>query len=733
MGLNVPTVGSNLVRLDPLPRQRMQTADFGQDQVGQGVARLGADVQQFAHDQDQIQVRYDTAAVKDADARVQADLSKIRSTVLASKGIEAVGAKAQARQQIAELRKTYTTSLSTPRQQQMFGDAFSRLEAGDLETYDRHEAKQIDMANTAASEARFTMGYDRAVALARENPEASQQSLADAILELRTVNRGMPPEVLRQKEAETTSKYHVDVANAILDQDGDILAAEKYVKDNSGAILDTDETKWWKGNRDQIEDEHADSYYGEALAVAGGVERTDETAADADQKVVAQANGDPLRGKGKRTVQGGQYGAGRAGGRMHSGQDIPAPAGTPVHAPMSGKVTKVWYDKEGGNSILVEHPDGRVTGYAHLRNVNVEAGDQVDASTVLGGVGNTGAASRGNHLHYTVRDAKGRKVDPSSVSWTENRDTYRAPSTDRVDLQATYRAIDLVAQRNNLSRRQVEKLYARAERDANRNDRLRDRGYEDAADAADAAIDRIESGGGEFTSLSQLGSIAGRLKPSARLQLRGLAERNAKGDALADDSDTFIDLYEMSGNPATQDQFSRMDLKPLRGNLSKGDYNRLRKAQVDIRNGKGTANDVGVDYSRVDTFISRFAPQSAGVSTNTGRQSERDNARIMRARVAATVRSQVAAQQEKLGRKLTDDEMSGIVRSNLAVVYTGEGYRTPTPRGALIGSPTGAAKVVVPLTERSKIVEAWRRQRPNTPITEGDVARIYLANGGGIQ
>ncbi len=95
---------------------------------------------------------------------------------------------------------------------------------------------------------------------------------------------------------------------------------------------------------------------------------------------------------------------------FHSGIDLAAPQGSPVHAASSG-VVKVGNDRTGyGLFIVVRGDDGLSTLYGHLSLVDVESGDAVAAGDVIGGVGSTGN-STGPHLHFEVRVA-GRPVDP---------------------------------------------------------------------------------------------------------------------------------------------------------------------------------------------------------------------------------------------------------------------------------------------------------------------------------
>jgi murein DD-endopeptidase MepM/ murein hydrolase activator NlpD len=97
--------------------------------------------------------------------------------------------------------------------------------------------------------------------------------------------------------------------------------------------------------------------------------------------------------------------------------DWKMPEGTPVFAARDGLVVKSKDDSgQGGpdrkfqqaaNSILIQHDDGTIGIYAHLKkNGNkVKAGDRVKTGDVIGLSGNTGFSS-GPHLHFAVFTVK---------------------------------------------------------------------------------------------------------------------------------------------------------------------------------------------------------------------------------------------------------------------------------------------------------------------------------------
>jgi peptidoglycan hydrolase-like protein with peptidoglycan-binding domain len=94
---------------------------------------------------------------------------------------------------------------------------------------------------------------------------------------------------------------------------------------------------------------------------------------------------------------------GPRGNRFHTGLDYPAPTGTPVAAAGRGRVVFAGWDAGGyGNTVVIEHPRGVRSMYAHLSRIAVRRGTWVVAGSRVGGVGSTGASS-GPHLHFELR------------------------------------------------------------------------------------------------------------------------------------------------------------------------------------------------------------------------------------------------------------------------------------------------------------------------------------------
>ncbi|MFF0446065.1 M23 family metallopeptidase [Streptomyces sp. NPDC004609] len=114
--------------------------------------------------------------------------------------------------------------------------------------------------------------------------------------------------------------------------------------------------------------------------------------------------------------------------RRHTGQDFAVDIGTPVRSAGAGRVLSVSCGGAFGIQIIVAHPGGYYTQYAHLASVAVDQGERVRTGQRIGQAGTTGN-STGPHLHFEVRLTPylGSGVDPEE--WFRERGVPLEPST----------------------------------------------------------------------------------------------------------------------------------------------------------------------------------------------------------------------------------------------------------------------------------------------------------------
>ncbi|MFG6146802.1 peptidoglycan DD-metalloendopeptidase family protein [Halobacillus sp. B23F22_1] len=88
-------------------------------------------------------------------------------------------------------------------------------------------------------------------------------------------------------------------------------------------------------------------------------------------------------------------------GSFHKGIDIAGVKDPTIKAADNGKVTEAGKSGAYGNKVVVDHNNGYKTIYAHLKSIDVQAGDTVEKGSSLGDMGTTGR-STGVHLHFEV-------------------------------------------------------------------------------------------------------------------------------------------------------------------------------------------------------------------------------------------------------------------------------------------------------------------------------------------
>ena len=98
----------------------------------------------------------------------------------------------------------------------------------------------------------------------------------------------------------------------------------------------------------------------------------------------------------------------------HPAFDIATAYGTPIKPLGTGKVEFAGSVPDGkGNIVIVDHGDNLKSLYAHMGNINVAVGNEVNPEMTLGTVGMTGHTT-GPHVHLEIYD-KGVAVNPGSI------------------------------------------------------------------------------------------------------------------------------------------------------------------------------------------------------------------------------------------------------------------------------------------------------------------------------
>ncbi len=106
--------------------------------------------------------------------------------------------------------------------------------------------------------------------------------------------------------------------------------------------------------------------------------------------------------------------------KLHTGVDLTAPRGTPVHAAGDGIVVRADWAGGYGNCVRINHGYGYLTLYGHMKKFIVKPGQKVKRGDIIGYVGSTGL-STSPHLHYEVR-INGKPVNPVNFYYNDLTD-----------------------------------------------------------------------------------------------------------------------------------------------------------------------------------------------------------------------------------------------------------------------------------------------------------------------
>ncbi len=170
-------------------------------------------------------------------------------------------------------------------------------------------------------------------------------------------------------------------------------------------------TKKYKGNLEEVLeyngfDEKVSLAVGEKIFIPNGIiKKTSVYKNSKTRSKVRGTNVPTYEGYYLRPLKGGIKTQGIHG---YNAVDIAARKGTPLFASASGSVTVArnsGWNGGYGKYVVIKHPNGTQTLYAHQSKVIVKSGQYVVKGQVIGYVGTTGR-STGNHVHFEIRGAR---------------------------------------------------------------------------------------------------------------------------------------------------------------------------------------------------------------------------------------------------------------------------------------------------------------------------------------
>lgn len=714
----------NRVTLRPVTDAKVQVQDNGADQIGRGLQGLAAGVAKAADNFQAINDIHDEAAVKNADTMAMQEASALSRQIKNTRGEQALLAGEMFEDELQSIRERQLGRLKNDRQKRMFTDVFDRRAIADTETVNAHLDKETRTYAVDAAAGRAKTAGEYAVDNV-DNPIEFDKAVLTVVSEVRAANGliGADKDMADRATASAVSGVYTSAVEKIRVEQG-ALAAEEFANKHASKISPDQETDLRARMAPAVREARADNRagsiiaklqggeYGNAIegaAIAGEADPAkaeENTTKAADplrgkggaSQAVAPVNTDVLKGKGLGEPKGGSYGANRDGGkRKHGGRDIAAPAGTPVYPATNGKVVEV--DTEGktigGYYVKVQYPDGHTDSFVHLRNVNVKVGDNVTINTVVGGVGGTGRGGKqeyGNHLHRTVRGPDGKTIDPndykpSGVTVAETSPGY-VPKYDgeRVNLEGAYADVRKQAKEEGWSETEIRDVYQRIDEFAARQDKVRDRRYDDAAEAASQQMTELIKSGTPLTNPAQQISNFGDLDPKMQMQMESNAASNrqvisneaialaeAQAREAADDNVDTVSLldHQITTKPG---EFMQVDLAKYKGLIPKSDYERLRKEQSELRVQGVQRPELDPKRSQADTAV-KYALGAALIDPEKLKDPKSLDSQRYAWLLGAALKG-IEVQQQQLGRPLSEAEIEKNVMGPLLrpVLLTTPGF-----------------------------------------------------------
>ena len=260
------------------------------------------------------------------------------------------------------------------------------------------------------------MNADKDIIAEQEADKARlEEQKAEVEEKLASLNK-MMDELVKMKEKLDGKKIEKNELMAVLKSEQATLEEEKLSLEEEKEILANQESAVKKAIAAEKKRQEAAA----AAAAAASANSSSSSSGSSGSSGAVSAAPAVTSGKFMRPAAG--YVSSRFGsrwGRNHNGIDIAKSGTVPVVASAAGVVSRANYSSSYGNVVYINHYiDGQVytTVYAHLRSMNVSAGQSVKKGQQIGLMGNTGR-SFGQHLHFEIyvggwTASKSNVVDP---------------------------------------------------------------------------------------------------------------------------------------------------------------------------------------------------------------------------------------------------------------------------------------------------------------------------------
>ena len=710
----------NLVQQQPVTDAKFRAFDSGAQAIGEGVRDLGRSMGQAANDWDKIEETKDETAAK---AKINAVSQRVRERLwtgddafFRKEGLDADAAKPQIDQFFIDLKSEFSGKARSPRERQMFDDAFSRIHGQEAEGVARYAIAQLKQEQTRQSAARMTNFQDDAIRFA-DDPARFGENLQGGLIELRTQadQHGWAPETLKTAEQEFISKTHSAIVEGKLATDID--GANAYLEKHRGDLTWKDaqalDARLAKPLADRQAYVDADGVFGLATTPSGpgavGATVSDDQQFDAIVKI--------------------------EGGTDRSGRFLTSPKGAigpaqvmPGTAPEAARLAGLPYDE---HRYKTDAAYNLALGKAYYQKQLADFGDPLKAAAAYNA--GPGSASKGTGLRGAMAKAQaaGRPEAWKDYLPGETRDYIKKFGTlandptvrqtpQRHDLNTLLARADIQAEQQGWSFERREAAKAEIERRVKRDEQLVER---QEATADRAAQEFILGKGDGFTDTSQ---IPRSTWSSMSVTARAAAEKAATANRTPKDPPAnSVDAMRLHaiqyGDP---DRFRSMDLTPFIGKVTRGELDSAISEQAKMR---GPAGDkILQTRSNISTAISYQTAFDPALDKLLDKNKNPENY----ARVARDMEGYLTSVTGGK-REPTSQEIDAAWKRAIMPVAV--------PNSSLFGRGTetkarfeagGKYQVAVPIVVRERIIRSWKAAHGGQMPPDGVIGDLYVQHKG---
>lgn len=282
---------------------------------------------------------------------------------------------------------------------------------------------------------------------------------------------------------------------------------------------------------------------------------------------------------------------------------------------------------------------------------------------------------------------------------------------------------------DDVTSRNLSEVDALAEARKIQDPKLRDATYErvrmeyNVRDAAEkqqiedwhiSALNFIDAGNGKDVT-----KVAGwdKMTVGQRNSLQEYAQKKSEGKDIQTNYQTFYDLKIMASTPELQDKFVKMNLMEKRNDLNNSDFKAMVTLQSDLRKGSAKGKSIA-DGFRSDTKVVADAFRAAGLPADNKEKLALFNSRVEQEQMVM---------QERLGRKLNNDELAKVANRQAMEVVTKEGWLWDSTKNLYEISDDELKDIPykgVPAADKLKIENALRKA--GKKVDQEAVRQMYI-------